>query len=245
VAKAAPDGYTVLFGTLAHSINATLNKHLPFDPLNDFEFVGKIGQLTFAVMVNPALGVNDLKGLVDAMRAKPGALQYGSAGIGSPMHVGGELFKHLSHTDAIHVPYKGEAAALTDLLGGRIAFMLCAVPTCAPRIEDGSMKAVAVTSATRSPRLPNVPTTAEAGVPGFETYSWFTLAVPKGTPRPIVDRLSAALNAVLADPGFRDKAAAMGIETDPRSTPEDTRAYVAREIDKWRPIVQATGASVD
>jgi tripartite-type tricarboxylate transporter receptor subunit TctC len=245
VSKTTPDGYTLLFGTLAHSINATLNRKLPFDPLNDFEFVGKIGQLTFAVMVNPALGANDLRALVALLRANPGKYAFGSAGIGSPMHVGGELMKHLTRTDAPHVPYKGESAALTDLLGGRTAFMLCAVPTCAPRIEDGSMKALAVTSATRSSRLPNVPTTAEAGVPGFETYSWFMITAPKGTPRSIVDRLSAALNAVLQDAAFKNRVAAMGIETDAQSTPEGTRAFVRSEIDKWRPIVQATGASVD
>ena len=245
VAKAAPDGYTLLFGTLAHSINATLNKNLSFDPLNDFEFVGKVGQLSFAVMVNPALGVTDLNGLVAVLRANPGKYQFGSAGVGSPMHVGGELLKHLTQTDAGHVPYRGESAALTDLLGGQIAFMLCAVPTCAARIQDGSMKALGVTSATRSSRIPNVPTTAEAGVPGFETYSWFMLAAPKGTPRSVIERLNVALNAMLQDAEFRSRVAVMGIDADLRSTPDATRAYVKSEIDKWRPIVRATGATVD
>lgn len=245
VAKSAADGYTLLFGTLAHSINATLNKNLSFDPLNDFEFVGKFGQLTFAVMVNPALGVSDLNGLLAMLRAQPGKLHFGSAGIGSPMHLGGELLKHLTKTDAIHIPYRGEAAALADLLGGQIAFMLCSVPTCASRVENGSIKALALSSATRSARVPNVPTGAEAGVPGFETYSWFMIATPKGLPAPIIERLDGAINAVLQDGAFRARVAAMGIEVDTRSTPAGTRAYVQSEIEKWRPIIRATGATAD
>ena len=197
------------------------------------------------MMVNPTLGVTDLRSLVTLMRSNPGKYQFASAGVGSPMHVGGELLKHLTQTDAVHVPYRGESAALTDLLGGQVTFMLCAIPTCASRIEDGSMKAVAVTSASRSSRIPNVPTSAEAGVPGFETYSWFMIAAPKGTPRAVVERLSGALNGVLQDGQFRTRVESMGIEADTRSTPEGTRAYVQSEIDKWMPIVRATGASVD
>ena len=245
VAKAAPDGYTLLFGTLAHSINASLNKSLPYDPVNDFEFVGKIGQLSFAVVVNPELGVTDLGSLVGLMRTSPGKYQFASAGVGTPMHLGAELLKHLTKTDAVHVPYRGESAALTDLLGGRLAFMLCSIPTCASRIQDGSIKAVAVTSANRVSQTPMVPTGCEAGVPGFETYSWFFIAAPKGTSRAIVGRLSGALNDVLQDGPFRNRVAAMGTETDPRSTPEATKAYVQSEIDKWRPIVRATGASAE
>jgi putative tricarboxylic transport membrane protein len=245
VAKAAPDGYTLLFTTLAHSINATLNKNLPFDPLNDFEFVGKVGQLTFAIMVNPALGAPDLRSLVELMRASPGKYQFTSAGVGSPMHLGAELLKHLTRTDAMHIPTKGETVALSDLMGGRVAFMLCSITTCASRIQDGSLKAVAVTSATRSPHVPKVPTAAEAGVPGLETYSWFVILAPKGTPGGVSTRVSAALNQTLQDAQVRSRVAAMGVEADLKSTPQDTRAYVQSEIEKWRPIIRATGATAE
>jgi tripartite-type tricarboxylate transporter receptor subunit TctC len=242
VAKAAPDGYTLLFTTLAHSINASMSKSLPFDPVNDFEFVGKVGQLTFAIIVNPAVGASDLGTLVKLMRANPDKYQFTSAGVGTPMHLGAELLKQLTGTQAMHIPTKGETVALTDLLGGRVAFMLCSITTCAARIQDGSIKALAVTSATRSPQVPNVPTAAEAGVPGLETYSWFIIAAPKGTPNGVITRLSGALNEVLKDDKVRARVAAMGIETDRSSTPDGTKNYVQSEIDKWRPIVRATGA---
>jgi tripartite-type tricarboxylate transporter receptor subunit TctC len=245
VAQAAPDGYTLLFSTLAHSINATLSKKLPFDPVNDFEFVGKIGQLSFAVIVSPELPVTDLASLVALLRKNPGKYQFGSSGIGSPMHLGGELLKHLTGTDVAHVPYRGESAALTDLLGGRFAYMLCSIPTCASRIQDGSIKAVAVTSPARAPQAPRVPTGSEAGVPGLETYTWFFIAAPKGTPPAIVGRLSAVLNDLLQDGKFTSRVAAMGTETDARSTPQATKAFVQSEIDKWRPIIRATGATAE
>jgi len=245
IARAAPDGYTLIIGTLAHAINATLAKKLAYDPVNDFEFVGKLGQLVFALMVPPKSGINDLDSLVTLLRKEPGKHQYGSAGVGSPMHVGVELLKHLTKTDAGHVPYKGEAAALTDLLGGRITFMLCAVPTCASRIDDGSLRALAVSSGKRSPRLPAIPTGVEAGVRDFETYTWFMIAGPKGLPAPVIERLDAAINAVLADAAFRGRVAPTGTEVDDRSSPAATRAFVLSEIDKWRPIIRATGASVD
>ncbi|MFN0302670.1 MAG: Bug family tripartite tricarboxylate transporter substrate binding protein [Burkholderiales bacterium] len=245
VAKGAPDGYTLLFSTLAHSINASLHKSLPFDPVGDFEFVGKFGQLTFMVVVQRALEVTDLNGLLALMRANPTKYQYGSAGVGSPMHLGVELLKSIAKVDAAHVPYKGESAVLNDLLGGRIAFMLCSVPTCGPRLKDGAIKALALSATTRSALVPNVPSAPEAGVPGFETYTWFMIAAPKGTPRAIVDRLSRAINDVLQDANVRTRMAGLGIDADSTSSPEGTRAHVQREIEKWRPIVIATGATTD
>ncbi len=245
VAKGTPDGYTLLFSTLVHSINATLHKALPYDPISDFEFVGKFGQLTFAVIVNRELAVTDLNGLLALMRASPTKYQYGSAGVGSPMHLGVELLKSIAKADAAHVPYKGEAAALTDLLGGRIAFMLCSVPTCGPRIKDGAIKALVLSAASRSALVPNVPSAPEAGVPGFETYTWFMIAAPKGTPRAIVDRLSRAINEVLRDTNVLTRMASLGIEADATSSPEGTRTHVQREIEKWRPIVISTGATTD
>jgi tripartite-type tricarboxylate transporter receptor subunit TctC len=245
VAKAATDGYTLLFTTLVHSINASLFKSLPYDPMNDFEFVGKFGQLTFAIVVHREFAANDLNGLLALLRTNPAKHPYGSAGVGSPMHLGVELLKSLSRVDSAHVPYKGEAAVLNDLLGGRIAFMLCSVPTCGPRIRDGSVKALVLAAATRSSLVPNVPSAPETGVPGFETYTWFMIAAPKGMPRAIVDRLSRAINDVLQDQNVRTRMAGMGIDADASSSPEGTRTHVQREIDKWRPIVVSTGATTD
>jgi tripartite-type tricarboxylate transporter receptor subunit TctC len=245
VAKAAPDGYTLLFSTLVHSINASLHKSLPYDPMNDFEFAGKFGQLTFAIVVNRESAASDLNGLIAMLRANPARHSYGSAGVGSPMHLGVELLKSIAKVEAAHVPYKGEAAVLNDLLGNRIAFMLCSVPTCGPRIRDGSVKALVLAAAARSPLVSNVPSAPEAGVPGFETYTWFMIAAPKATPRPIVDRLSRAINDVLQDANVRTRMAGMGIEADAASSPEGTRAHVQREIEKWRPIVISTGATTD
>jgi tripartite-type tricarboxylate transporter receptor subunit TctC len=241
VARAPADGYTLLFGTLAHAINATLNPKLPFDPLGDFDFVGKVGQLSFIVVANPLLHVKDMHGLVEAMRSRPGKLNFGSAGAGSPMHLGGELLKHLTNTNAVHIPYKGESAALTDLIGDHVDFMLCSVTTCAPRLADGTMVGLAVTSSKRSALAPNLPTVAEAGFPGTETYSWFFIAAPKGTPAAAVARLDRALNEVLADEKFKAAAQAIGVDTDARSSPAATRAVVKAEIERWRPVIRSAG----
>jgi tripartite-type tricarboxylate transporter receptor subunit TctC len=242
VARATPDGYTLLFGTMAHALNATMNPNLSFDSVNDFEFVGKVGQIGLMVVTNPKLKVNDLKGLVAQMRSQPGKAQFGSAGIGTPMHLGGELMKQVTKTDAVHVPYKGESAALTDLLGGQITFMLCSVTTCAPRAQDGSLKALAITATHRSPLAPSVPTVAEAGFPGAEVNTWLFIAAPKGTPTAVVAKLNSALNGILADDSFKTRAQAMGVELESRTTPEATKTLVKTEIAKWRPIINATGA---
>lgn len=242
VARAAPDGYTLLFGTMAHALNATMNPNLSFDSVNDFAFVGKVGQIALLVVTNPKLKVNDLKGLVAQMRSQPGKAQFGSAGIGTPMHLGGELLKQVTMTHAVHVPYKGESTALTDLLGGQITFMLCSLTTCAPRAQDGSLKALAVTATHRSPLAPSVPTVGEAGFPGAEVNTWFFVAAPKGTPAAVVAKLSTALNAVMADPAFKTRVQAMGVEVERHTTPEATQTLVQSEINKWRPIITATGA---
>ncbi|MBK9609780.1 MAG: hypothetical protein IPO58_26730 [Betaproteobacteria bacterium] len=159
------------------------------------------------------------------------------------MHLGGELLKNVTKTDAVHVPYKGESAALTDLLGGQVSFMLCSVTTCAPRAQDGTLKALAITGLSRSALAPAVPTVAEAGFPGTEINTWFFIAAAKGTPAAVVSRLNAALNEVLADEKFKTRALAMGVEVESRTTPAATKALVQSEIEKWRPIIKASGAT--
>lgn len=243
VARAKPDGYTLLFGTMAHALNATMNSSLSFDSVNDFAFVGTVGQLGLLIVTNPKVNLPDLRTLVALMRSQPGKSQFGSAGIGTPMHLGGERLKQVTGTDAVHVPYKGESAALTDLLGGQMTFMLCSITTCAPRARDGSLKALAVTAASRTALVPSVPTVAEAGFPGAEVNTWFFVAAPKGTPPTVIQSLNTAMNHVLAEPDFRHRLEEMGIEVDRSTSPAQTKALVQSQIEKWRPIIKATGAT--
>jgi tripartite-type tricarboxylate transporter receptor subunit TctC len=246
VARAAPNGYTLLFSTLAHSLNATMHTNLPFDSVNDFEFVGKVGEVQLIIMTNPQhVKVDDLQGLVNLMRSQPGKLSFASSGIGSTMHLGGEVLKHVTKTDAIHVPYKGETPALTDLMAGQVSFMLCSIPTCSSRIQDSKLKALAVTASKRSATLPTIPTVGEAGFPGTEINAWYFIAAPKGTPAAVVSKLNQALNEVLNDEAFRSRALAMSVELETRTSPGAARTLVQAEIDKWRPIVKASGATVN
>jgi len=241
VSESTPDGYKLYFGTLAHSLNATLVPRLPYDSVKDFEFIGKIGQVVFLVVTKPTLGVDNLPELEKMMRENPGKLSFGSAGIGSPMHIGVELFKQLSRTDALHVPYQGESAALVGLLGGQVDFMLCTTTSCASRLKDGSLKALAVTAPSRSQRAPDVPTTTEAGMPGFQVYTWVFLAAAKNTPSHVIERLNVALNDVLADEDFRRRALAVGFETDANTSPVAIQSLVVSEINKYKPIIEAAG----
>jgi tripartite-type tricarboxylate transporter receptor subunit TctC len=246
VARAAPNGYTLLFSTLAHSLNATMNPKLQFDPVNDFEFVGRVGQGQLFIMVNPQyVKVDNLGSLITLMRTKNEKVAFASAGVGSPMHLGGELLKQFTKGDATNVPYKGEAPALADLLGGRVTFMLCSISACGPYIQERKLKPLAVMAPRRSVFAPMVPTTAEAGFPGVELNTWYFIAAPKGTPPAVITRLNQALNEVLIDGGFKRRVYTMGVELETRTTPAGTRALVQSEIDKWRPIIKASGAVVE
>jgi tripartite-type tricarboxylate transporter receptor subunit TctC len=238
VAHAAPDGYTLFFGTSILTTWALIpGSNVPVDPINDFAFVGKVARSDEIVVVTPKLKINDLQGLVNLMRADPGNVQFGSPGIGTQGHMGGELLKYLTKTDALHIPYKGESAALTDLLGGRLTFMLCTPALCASRIQDGSLKGLGTTAKERSSSAPTIPTVAEAGVPGMEVGPWWYLAAPKGTPGPIIDKLSSALNQVLGDEKFRSRLRALGLESEPGGTPAAVKAQLQAEANKWRPVI--------
>ena len=241
VAHSPPNGYTLLVGTATLVTNALVSGPSEnFDVIKDFEFIGKIGQIDHIVMVNSKSEIKDLKGLVNLMRSQPSMVSFGSPGIGSPGQLGGELLKQLTKADALHVPYKGESAALTDLLGGQITFMLCSPNVCVPRINDGSLRGLAVAAKKRSKMAPSIPTTAEAGVPGFEAGTWYYLAAPKGTPQAIVEKLNGALNEVFADEKFRAKMQELGVEVGP-TTPAGVKQALQAEMDKWRPVVKAAG----
>ena len=221
VAHSAPNGYTLLVGTATLAANTVVSGPAEnFDLINDFEFVGKMGSLDLIVVTNAALKVEDLQGLVNLMRTQPAKVTFGSPGIGSPAHLGGELLKQLTKGDAVHVPYKGESAALNDLLGGQITFQLCGPNVCVPRIQQGQLKGLAIAAKKRSGMAPTIPTTAEAGVPGLEAGTWYFVAAPKGTPAAIVDKLNGALNAVFADEKFRTRLLDQGVAqigTEPRA----------------------------
>ena len=240
VAHSAPDGYTLLVGTAALVTNTLVSGPSEnFDVVNDFEFIGKIGQLDHIIVVNAKSNINTLQDLVNLMRTQPDKVSFGSPGIGSPGHLGGELLKYLTKTNALHVPYKGESAALTDVLGGTITFQFCSANVCASRIKDGSMRGLAVAAKKRSPLAPSVPTTAEAGVPGLESGVWYYLAAPKKTPPPVVKKLNAAVNEVFADAKFRARMLENGLEVEPDTGPAAVKAAMQAEMDKWRPVVKA------
>jgi len=245
VAKADPDGYTLLITTLAHPINITLQKKLPYDSIADFEPVALMGIINFILVVHPSSPVTDLASLVKYLKENPDKANYGSAGTGSPMHLGPELFKSLTGVAANHVPYRGEAAALNDMIGGRLTFMLSGTPTVAPHIQSGAVRALATPSPKRSSLVPEVPTTTEAGMAQWQTYSCIMLLAPKGTPRGIVERLNREANAAMASDEVKERLAKLGIDAVESSTPESTAKFIRDEAEKWAPIVRATGAQVE
>jgi tripartite-type tricarboxylate transporter receptor subunit TctC len=242
VVHAQPDGYTLLVGTATLITNVLVSgPRENFDVINDFEFIGKIGQIDLIVMVNAKSNINTLQDLVNLMRTQPDKVSFGSPGIGAPGQLGGELLKQLTKTNALHVPYKGESAALTDLLAGTTTFQLCSPNVCVPRIRDGSLRGLAVAAKTRSPMAPEIPTTAEAGVPGFEAGTWYYLAAPKKTPAAIIKKINTALNEVFADEKFRVQMSQTGVEVEPGTSPAGVKAAMQAEMDKWRPVVKAAG----
>ena len=245
VAKADPDGYTLLITTLAHPINITLQKKLPYDSIADFEPVALMGIINFILVVHPSSPVTDLSSLVKYLKENPDKANYGSAGTGSPMHLGPELFKSLTGVAANHVPYRGEAAALNDMIGGRLTFMLSGTPTVAPHIQSGAVRALATPSPKRSSLVPQVPTTAEAGMAAWQTYSCIMMLAPKGTPRAIVERLNREANAAMASDEVKERLSKLGIDAVESSTPESTAKFIRDEAEKWAPIVRATGAQVE
>lgn len=245
VAKADPDGYTLLMTTLAHPINITLQKKLPYDSIADFEPVALMGIINFILVVHPSSPVIDLPSLIKYLKDNPDKANYGSAGTGSPMHLGPELFKSLSGVQANHVPYRGEAAALNDMIGGRLTFMLSGTPTVAPHIQSGAVRALATPSPKRSSLVPDVPTTAEAGLPKWQTYSCIMMLAPKRTPHAIVERLNREANAAMASDEVKERLVKLGIDAVESSTPESTAQFIRDEAEKWAPIVKATGAQVE
>jgi tripartite-type tricarboxylate transporter receptor subunit TctC len=244
VAKSAPDGHTLVMATVGtHSINGALYSKMPYDMVRDFAPVGHIASAPNLLVVNNDLPVKTVAELITYMKANPDKLSFGSPGIGTSVHVSGELFKSMTGTQMQHVPYKGRQFAIPDLVGGQIQVMFDNMPSALPMAKEGKIRALAQTTARRSQAAPDVPTVAET-VPGFEATTWFAMFAPAGTPRDVVQRLNAELQRVFKLPDVAERLKTLGLEPW-LSTPEELSAYQAREIVKWAKVVKDSGAKAD
>ena len=244
-AKSTADGYTLFMGTVGtHAINQSLYKKLPFDPVKDFAPITRVAMVPNLLVANPGKPYKSVKELIAYAKANPGKVNFGSAGSGSSIHLSGELFNALAKVDMVHVPYKGSAPAVTDLVGGQIDLMFDNMPSAIQHVRTGRLRALAVTTAKRSPELPDVPTVAEAGVPGYEATSWFGMFAPAATPAPVIARLNAALVKVLADADVKKKLAEQGAEPHGEK-PEQFAEFIGKEAAKWSKVVKDSGATAD
>ena len=245
VAKAAPDGYTLEMGTVGtHAINASLYSKMPYDHVKDFAPIILVAGVPNVLVVNPSVPVNSVQELIAYAKANPGKLKFASSGPGTSIHLSGELFKVMAGVQMTHVPYKGSAPALQDLLGGQVQLMFDNLPPSLPQIKAGKLHALAVTSLTRAPALPDVPTIAESGLPGFEASSWFGILAPAGTPPAIIAKVNAEVAKWLASPEGKDKLVAIGANAGGGS-PEDFARHIQVETAKWAKVVKESGAKVD
>jgi tripartite-type tricarboxylate transporter receptor subunit TctC len=245
VAKAAPDGYTLLMGTIAPlAINPSLYANLTFDPARDFAPLSRAADSTNVLVVHPSLPARSVKELIAIAKARPGQLLFGSAQTGSAGHLAGELFNTAANVKTVHVPYKGGAPAMIDLISGQLQMIFATIITAAPQIKSGRVRALAVTTAKRSAAMPELPTMDEAGLRGFEVNNWYGLVAPAKTPPDIVKLLNREIVNALSQPDVRDVMLKQGLDPAP-STPEEFGAYIRSEIAKWRKVVQASGARAD
>ncbi len=244
-AKAAPDGYTLLLGNVGPiAVGPALYPKLAYDPVRDFAPVTMIASFPNLLVANPGLPFKTVPELVAYAKSRPGTLNFASAGAGTSTHLAGELFKSVAGIDVVHVPYKGGAAAMTDIIAGQVAYYFGTMPSSMPLAKAGKLRALAVTSLTRSPAAPEVPTIAESGYPKFETAAWYGLMFPTGTPREIVARTNAATMVVLALPDIRERLVHEGSEPL-GSTPAQFGAYIKAEIAKWSGVVKAANLKAD
>ena len=244
VAKALPDGYTILMMSMPFTSNATLYPKLPFDPEKDFAPVTLVAYVPLMLVVHPSVSANSVQELLALAKAKPGQLNFASGGPGSTPHFAAELLKSMAGIDIAHVPYKGGSPALADLVGGQVQLMLENIPGTLPLVKTGKLRGLAVTSKTRSPLVPDLPTLDEAGVKGYEIIGWNGIMVPAGTPQPIIDRLHAEIVSVLALPEVTARLAAMGAQ-GVGNTPEQFAAFIKSETVKWARVAKEARIKLD
>jgi tripartite-type tricarboxylate transporter receptor subunit TctC len=244
-AKATPDGYTIMGGTIStHAINASLYNKLPYDPVKDFVAITLIARVPNMLVVNPAIPAHNVKELIALLKANPGKYSFASSGNGTSQHLSGELFKAMAGVDMQHIPYKGSPPALQDVVGGQVAMTFDNITTAWPLAKAGKLRALAVTTAKRSAVAPDVPTLAESGLPGFEVGSWQGVFGPAGMPPEIVKRLNTEIVKILKTPEVAEKLASLGAEPVGDTTEEFT-ALVKAEVVKWADVVKKSGAKVD
>jgi len=244
VAKSPPDGYTILVVSSSYAINPSLYSNLPFDPQKDLAPVSLLAEAPFLLVVHPSVPAKSVKELIALAKTKPGTLTYGSGGTGSSGHLAGALFEMGSRVNLTHIPYKGAGQALVDVVAGQITFMFASVLSATPQIKQGRLRVLGVTSSKRSRALPQVPTIAEAGVPGYATTTWYGLLAPAGTRQPVIDRLSAAAHKAVTSPELRDRMLSDGAEPI-GSSPAEFQKHIATEMAKWRKVVQSAGVKAE
>jgi len=238
-ARSAPDGYTIVLNAPAHATNPALMK-LPFDPVRDFAFITLLAESQNLLVVHPSLPVNSVKALITISNQRPGEINYGSSGMGTTPHLSAELFQYMTGTKWVHIPYKGSGLGLTALLAGEISLYFANVPAVIRYVQAGRLRPIALSGTKRTLAAPGIPTVAESGLPGFAVTSWFGVAAPAKTPRPIVDRLHSEIVRALNTPDLRERMQAMG--ADPGGiTPEEYTAFVQNEIVKWGKVIKAAG----
>jgi tripartite-type tricarboxylate transporter receptor subunit TctC len=245
VARAAPDGYTLLIsGAPTHAVNPTLYKKLAFDPIKDFTQIALIGASPNLLVVNPSAPVQSVQDLVKLAQQKPGELSYSTAGPGTSGHLAAELMRSQMKLDVRHVPYKGQADAISGVIRGDVAFSFVTVPATLPHVKAGRLRAIGITSLARSPLAPNVPTVAESGVPDFEVLGWYAMYAPRGVPGEVVSRLTGELDQLMVDAGVKEKLAQLGVEAK-FMTGRAFAEFSQTELEKWGRVIRASGATAD
>jgi len=246
VAKANPDGHTILMGTSTPlAINASLHKKLPYDPTKDFMPLGLIATVPFVLVINNDLPARSVRELIELAKSKPGAFSYGSTGPGTPFHLYAELFSSMTGIRMVHVPYKAAVAALVDLMGNRLQVMMTDLASSQQLIREGKVRALGVTTKTRADVVPDIAPIAELGVPGFDAAAWQMVVAPAATPKPVVDRLHAEIKTIMAMPETRQAIARIGLVPVDTGAPQELQAFVRSEIIRWRDVVERSGASAD
>ncbi|WP_049790371.1 tripartite tricarboxylate transporter substrate binding protein [Pusillimonas sp. T7-7] len=244
VARSDPDGYTLYMVAVTSAINQTLYKNLRFNLIEDFKPVALAVRVPNVLVVNPKVPAKSVKELVEYAKANPGKLNFASSGSGTSIHMAGELFKQSADIDVVHIPYKGSAPAMADLLGGQVDYMFDNMPSAWPHVEAGSLRALAVTTADRSKTALDLPTMQESGFPSFDVSSWFGVIVPKGTPDDIVNKLNEVMLAALAKPEVQKRLEDLGA-VPAKTTPAEFGAFIKSEVEGWAKVVKASGATVD